>query len=94
MFLTFNILLESKINISPCADLIFTDHLFIHERNNIPYRCKIHAIDCYTDLVGIFIRGAVKQSTCGIHMYEVKHEAITKFARVWNSQCATSQVSF
>ena len=26
---TFNIFLESKINISLCTDLIFTDHLFI-----------------------------------------------------------------
>ena len=26
MFLTFNILLESKINISLCTDLIFTDN--------------------------------------------------------------------
>ena len=29
IFLTFNILLESKINISLCTDLIVTDHLFI-----------------------------------------------------------------
>ena len=29
MFLTFNILLESKINISLCTDLIYTDNLFI-----------------------------------------------------------------
>ena len=29
LFSTFNILLESKINISLCTDLIFTDHLFI-----------------------------------------------------------------
>ena len=28
MFLTFNILIESKINISLCTDLIFTYHLF------------------------------------------------------------------
>ena len=31
--LHFNILLESKINISLCTDLIFTDHLFIWEVN-------------------------------------------------------------
>ena len=29
LFLTFNILLESKFTISLCTDLIFTDHLFI-----------------------------------------------------------------
>ena len=29
MFLAFNVLLESKMNISLCTDLIFTDHLFI-----------------------------------------------------------------
>ena len=29
MFLTFNILLGSKINISLCTALIFTDHLFV-----------------------------------------------------------------
>ena len=28
-FLTVNILLETKTNISLCTDLIFTDHLFI-----------------------------------------------------------------
>ena len=29
LFLTFNILLESQINISLFTDFIFTDHLFI-----------------------------------------------------------------
>ena len=34
MFLAFNILLASKINISLYTDLIFTDHLFICEVND------------------------------------------------------------